>query len=237
MQKSWSNLKTKVEVSPEGDVVLRQQLWADFSQPMNLHDFPFDQQDLEIRVIPGGADAFDEVTFVQDPEFQTLIVENYSVPDWTVLGHQSGVDPLVMPNGKQLASYTLNFSAKRLSNHYVIKVIAPLLMILMLSWVVFWLDPSAGDSQLGVAVTCFLTVIAYHIALASKLPEIPYLTRLDGFVFSATVLVFLAMIEVVITTGMARNERVKGARWLDRVCRLIFPAALAIGALYSFVWF
>jgi hypothetical protein len=45
------------------------------------------------------------------------------------------------------------------------------------------------------------------------------------------------MIEVVITTGMARNKRVNGARWLDRVCRLIFPAALAIGALYSFVWF
>ena len=75
------------------------------------------------------------------------------------------------------------FTAERLSTHYLVKVIAPLLMIVALSWVVF-----------------------------------------------------LAMIEVVITTGLARTERVKTARWMDRACRLLFPGALTLLAIYAFVW-
>jgi len=54
----------------------------------------------------------------------------------------------------------MTFTADRISNHYLVKVMAPLLMIVLLSQVVFWLSPSEGGSQLGVAVTSFLTVIA-----------------------------------------------------------------------------
>ena len=88
------------------------------------------------------------------------------------------------PSGAESPSFTVNFTAERLSNHYMIKVIAPLLMSVLLSWVVFWLNPAEGGSQLGVAVTSFLTVTAYHVALSSRLPEISYLTRLDMFCFA-----------------------------------------------------
>ena len=110
-------------------------------------------------------------------------------------------------------------------------------MIVILSWVVFWLDPSEGGSQLGVAVTAFLTMIAYHVALTSLLPEISYLTRLDVFVFGTTLLVFFAMLEVVVTTGLARTNRVRTARWMDRVCRLIFPGLLTLLAFYAYLWY
>ena len=35
---------------------------------------------------------------------------------------------------------------------------------------------------------------------------------------------------------MARTDRLKAARWLDRLCRVVFPATLAIIAVYAFVW-
>jgi hypothetical protein len=55
-------------------------------------------------------------------------------------------------------------------------------------------------------------------------------------VFESTLLVTLAMIEVVTTTGMAQTGRVEGgARRLDRACRLVFPSLLAIVAAYAFV--
>lgn len=156
--------------------------------------------------------------------------------DWKIVSSTVSTEPYATPAGDAAPCFSFIFTAERLSNHYLIKVIAPLLMIVTLSCVVFWLDPREGGSQLGVAMTTFLTVIAYHIALSAKLPEISYLTRLDVFVFGATLLVFLAMIEVVITTGLARTERVNAARWLDRVCRLLFPGALVLITLYAFVW-
>jgi hypothetical protein len=236
MQRTWSSFGGDVVISPSGGVALRQQFWGDFSQPMFLHDFPFDEQKFEIRVVAAGPEEFEEIKFVQNPDIPSFVAETYSVADWKVLGSGVSMAPLIFPNGRSTDSYTFSFTAKRLSNHHLIKNIAPLLMIVILSWVVFWLDPKDGGTQLGVAVTSFLTMIAYHVALKSTLPEISYLTRLDVFVFGATLLVFFAMIEVVVTTGLARTDRVARARRLDLICIFAFPSALALIALYAFVW-
>ena len=235
-QRIWSSLESSVEISPEGTLTHRKQFWGNFSQPMNLHDFPFDSQSFDIRVVCSSSDGVSEIQLVQDPETDSFVTEGYSVADWKIVSHNTHSEPLILPTGDSVPSFTMRFTAKRLSNHYMIKVIAPLLMIVLLSWVVFWLNPSEGGSQLGVAVTSFLTMIAYHVALSSKLPEISYLTRLDVFVFCGTILVFLAMIEVVITTGLAQEGKVEIARWLDRVCRLLFPGLLALGACYAYLW-
>lgn len=236
MQRTWSTVGGSVEISPEGEVVLRQQFWGSFSQPMGLHDFPFDDQIFTIRVLPVGPEEFGDLILIPDPEFPSFVTKNYSVANWEIVEHEVNTEPVKIPTGDLLESFAFSFTAERLSNHYLVKVIAPLLMIVALSWVVFWLDPSEGGSQLGVAVTAFLTVIAYHVALSSKLPEISYLTRFDVFVFGATLLVFFAMLEVVLTTGLARTGRGKTARWLDRVSRIAFPGALTLTALYAFVW-
>ncbi len=235
-QRIWPSLGGDVEISPNGDVVYRQQFWGDFSQPMNLHDFPFDSQTFEIQAVAAGPEEVEDLEFRPDPEIESFIVDRYSVADWKVSGMAVSVEPFVAPSGGRTNSFTFSFTAERLSNYILIKVIAPLLMIIILSMVVFWLDPKEGGSQLGVAVTSFLTMIAYHIALSSRMPEISYLTRFDVFVFGTTLLVFLAMIEVVITTGLAKSDRLALAWRLDRVCRMVFPGLLVLIALYAFVW-
>jgi hypothetical protein len=206
MQKSWSDIRGDVEISPDGRVVLREQHWGDFSQRMNLHDFPFDEQEFSIQVVAAGPEEFGEIEFLQDPETPSSIARKYSVADWQVTTQRVSSDPLVMATGDRVEAFAFVFTAKRLSHHYVIKVIAPLIMIVALSFVVFWLDPDEGPSQLAVSVTSVLTVIAYHISLSTRLPEISYLTRFDVFVFGATLLVCLAMIEVVVTTGRGQAE-------------------------------
>ena len=236
-QRTWSSMGKNVEITPDGTVVFREQFWGDFSQPMNLHDFPFDRQVFTVQVVEAGPEEFGDLKLVQDPDMPSFMVDTYSVADWEIVHYETKSDPYVVPTGGQVESFSFLFTAERLSNHHLIKIITPLLLIVIMSWVVFWLDPSAGGSQLGVAVTSFLTVIAYHMTLSSRLPKIPYLTRLDVLVFGSTLLVFLAMIEVVITTGLARNERVKTARWMDRVSRFLFPGILALVGLYAFVWY
>ena len=45
-------------VFPSGEVVYAQRFWGNFSQPLELHEFPFDRQDLAFQlVVPGLAAA------------------------------------------------------------------------------------------------------------------------------------------------------------------------------------
>lgn len=231
-----SSMGNFAEVTPEGEVRFRQQLWGNFSQPTNLHDFPLDTQSYGIQLVATGYRPGVDLILAEDPNVKSFVTENYSVADWKILGSSVDTSPLVIPNVTTASSFRFSFTAKRLSFHYLIKIVAPLLLIVTLSQVVFWLNPSEGGSQLGVAVTSFLTVIAYHVALSSQLPEIAYLTKLDVFVFWATMLVFLAMIEVVITTGLAQKGNEEKARKLDKVCRVVFPTLTALGGYYAFFW-
>jgi hypothetical protein len=44
--------------------------------------------------------------------------------------------------GVVLAGYGVGFTAERRSQYYLLKVMLPLLLMVMMSWAVLWIDPS-----------------------------------------------------------------------------------------------
>ena len=113
----------------------------------------------------------------------------------------------------------------------MIKVIIPLILIVMMSWAVFWIEPNDANTQMAVAVTAMLTLIAYRFAVDADVPKLPYLTRLDQFILMSSVLVFLSLIEVVTTTKFANRNRLALAQTIDRRCRWIFPLVFAVASV------
>ncbi|MES2923780.1 MAG: hypothetical protein V4819_19660 [Verrucomicrobiota bacterium] len=105
----------------------------------------------------------------------------------------------------------------------------------MMAWSVFWFEPTDASTQFGIAVTAMLTLIAYRFAIDAEVPKLPYLTRLDAFVLMSTLLVFLSLIEVMISTKCASRNRLAFAHALDRWCRWIFPLIFATATTAIFL--
>jgi hypothetical protein len=231
-QKTWSTLLDVVDISPAGEAVFRMRLWGDFSQPLHLHDFPFDDHEFRISILAIGQDG-EPVRLLSDPEAESYIADELSVADWRIDDWSAGVAQIALTRDVAVDGYIFSFHAVRIYNHYVVKFIIPLILIVMMSWIVFWIDPEQSASQLSVAVTAALTLIAYHIALAGKLPDIPYLTRMDLFLFGSTLLVFSALLEVVVTSRLVPAGNIHLARRTDLVCRLAFPAIYLLIAGWS----
>src|SRR5207245_4337950 len=103
--------------------------------------------------------------------------------------------------------YVFLFTVSRIVQFYVLKVILPLVLIVMMSWAVFWIDPVTSNSQISIAVTSMLTLIAYRFAVDSQLPRLPYMTRLDAFFLTSTLLVFFSLIEVLVTTILSNKHQ------------------------------
>jgi hypothetical protein len=124
---------------------------------------------------------------------------------------------------------------KRDRSYFKYKVILPLVLIVMMSWMVFWIDPSLVASQISVSVTAMLTMIAYRFALAGLIPRLAFLTSLDIFVLVSTLVVFISMIEVLYTAHLATHDQLEKARLIDSHARWVMPliyAVLVVGTLY-----
>jgi gamma-aminobutyric acid receptor subunit beta len=124
--------------------------------------------------------------------------------------------------------------ASRSMQHYILKVILPLVLIVIMSWTVFWIDPNEAGTQISVAVTSMLTLIAYRFAIDTQLPRLPYMTRLDAFILISTLLVFLSLIEVLLTTILDNKQQIERAKTIDRYCRVIFPVIFAVTTVATF---
>lgn len=233
-QKVWQTFPNIVSISPEGEVVYRQRIWGSFSQPLELKDFPFDHQTFNIQLVAVGFNL-DEVMLVPYKS-RGAIAEKLSIPDWDVTSWDVKGGPFETAWGFELPGFALSFEAERHTGYFIVKVIIPMIIIVAMSWVVFWIDPKEAGTQISVSITTMLTLIAYRFAIGMNVPKISYLTRLDAFILCSTFLVFATLCEVIITSSYAGDGQVKKARTIDKWARWLFPIVFVLISLESLVF-
>ena len=234
-QKIWSTFEEQARVTPDGTVSYQQRYWGQLSQPLELHDFPFDQQQFDIILIAAMFGP-EQVAFVVEEELPSGIASRLSLPDWDIVGWKTNNAPyLAMAGTTEGAALTFSVIVDRQIGYYLWKVIAPLILIIMMSWIVFWIDPQESGTQIGVATTSMLTLIAYRFMIGGLLPKVSYLTRLDHFILWSTILVFGTLVVVVVTSSLAKSNRAVHARRIDQICRIAFPLCFGLVVALSFI--
>jgi len=233
-------LPESVEVDADGTVVYRQRYVGAFTQPLHLQSFPFDKQTFRLHLVAVRYSPA-EVKFVPDQKWIEAglkqgggISPSITLPDWTINKWDIKTLNYSLVPGIEYSGYIFEFTASRNVQHYILKVILPLILIVMMSWIVFWIDPRETSSQISVAITSMLTLIAYRFAIDSQLPRLAYTTRLDAFILTSTLLVFFCLIEVLVTTILHNKQRTAPAKKVDRYCRIIFPVIFALATIGIF---
>jgi len=223
------------EVSQEGYVTYRQRYWGDFSQPLDLKELPMDSQQLEIQIVAVGYNE-NEVLFVLNPDEPSGLADKLSVTTRKV-SHWTAEAMIYLPakNVEPLSGFHFVIHTDREVLYYIIKIIIPLLLIVAMSWLVFWIDPKESGSQISVAITTMLTLIAYRFSSGELVPKVSYLTRLDYFILGSTLMVFLTLLLVIITSNLAKSGQTQRALSIDKWSRIIFPSMLMIITLWSFL--
>lgn len=234
-QRLWKTMKEEVEIMPNGDVIYRQRVWGDFSQPMSLRRFPFDKQTFSIQVVAASFTP-DDIQFIADT--QSNIARKFSQPDWKILGWKIAVKPYSIPGVKQTAaSVSFNMRAERYIGYYIFNYLIPLLLIVCMSFIAFWVDTKNSDLRVSIAVTSMLTLIAYRFIIGTTLPRVSYLTRLDIFILACTLLVFSTLIVTALSSLLEAKNKHYLAKKIDRICHWVFPVILIIISIMPFFFY
>lgn len=232
------SLPETVQVYPDGTVYYRQRYTGKLSQPLKLEKFPIDKHwftvqfasvaysDQDLEFIAGASKNNPKIT-------GGSIADELSLPDWKILRHEA--QPLVYQpiEEVQQAGFVFRFEAERYIAYYLWQVLLPLTMVVVMSWAGFWTQRGQVGVRIGVATSSILTLIAHRFVLASLLPRLPYMTRLDYLTVGCTLLVFLALIGVVLTSYLSSINRDLLAKKIDYFARPAFPIAFVA----LLIWF
>ena len=237
-QMMWRSYPDYVEIQPDGTVIYRQKIWGRFSQPLNLKDFPNDRQELSIHLVAAGLMENDVkmVPLVTESGTPPGIAPKFSLPDFNVLGSEAAAHPYFPREGHPgVAGFEMKINIARQPTFYILKVIIPLCLIVVMSWLPRWINPKETGTNIGISTSAFLTLVAYLFAITVLLPRVSYVTRMDKFILLSTLIVFAGLIQSTWNTVMIDKGRKSWAEKIGQWSRVVYPLLLVLVLLYSFV--
>lgn len=229
---SW--LEPVARIGEDGSVHYVQRYLGKFRTKLDLREYPFDRQTL----------PFTLVSIAYGPSEVAATARDATARDFEIAGWRRGPITGRTDNMAGISIQDVGGRQEHLRVHYelqlerdpaayVRRAIVPLLIIVLMSFAVFWIDPGQIGPQLSVSSVSILSLIAFLFALQRSVPPVPYMTRLDQLVLGSLVLVFLAFIEAVITSTLAGRGRHVLAVRIDRIARWAFLPALVLVAWIS----
>lgn len=222
----------ELSVQQDGTVIFLVRTLGEFSFRADLSNFPFDEQALSFKIVT--AYSPDEVRLTADSSMFEL-AEQPSISNWKIQlqGSESKTQYLSSVD-KVLGRIDLKMSAERLTGYYTWQQLLPLLLVVMMTWVTFWIPQEFVPPRVGLAATSMLTLIAYRFAMSSVLPPIAYLTRLDVFMIGASILVFAGLAATVSVSYFGHNNQVGLADTVNRTARWLSPLLLVLLTAFAF---
>jgi hypothetical protein len=192
----------------------------------DLRRFPIDRQILELQV-ESYVWSRDQLQFIHDATISGFS-DGIEIPEWNIHAVNGRVNEITaMRSDTPFSRYTLEIEIARKPGFYVWKVFLPLIVIVALSWSVFWMTDERFSARSRISATGVLTVVAYQFVFAENLPRVGYLTLLDQVMIGSFGLLAVTVLESLLVDRANREEPEKAIR-IDRTSRWLFPAVYAV---------
>lgn len=234
LRQAARNAQNQVAIHEGGRVEYVQRFTGLISSYHNLRDFPFDKH--SFRIDMGAArDGLHQIAFLADDD-NTWISDRLNIEGWDVTGVSLSVQPFYWrANTLDFSVVSLQIDASRNPEFYIYRVLLLLVIVVAMSWVIFWVPPEKYEFQIGLGATSMLTIIAFNLALSSQLPPVGYLTIMDKIVSWSIFLVLMAIVEALIAGRLVMAGKEDIAHGLDRASRYLFPLFL-LGGWALIIW-
>lgn len=218
-------------IYPNGTVNLSKVVLVTVPANMELLLFPFDSQIFTFRF----ASTYwgdNEIDLVLNPLESTMMPDSAPVSwDFDYFGYHV-TKTNVRAHSESFFVYNFMVHAQRDPRNFFWRLLLPLIVIVILSWNVFWMYEDSS-SALANCFVFLLTVVAFHQIANEMLPLIPYFTFLDSIVFLSYGFIIIPTFQVMVTTKLEAQGRSAEAATIRQYCRWFVPLGFAVTLLIT----
>ena len=215
-----------VGVWPDGRVQYVESFDAIVETPMRLRRFPFDRQALDVFIHPFVYNR-DELVLVPQDRLARTWNQDMGIAEWTRKDLDMSERPveLVHFDGSKttISEFVVTIHVERQPTHVLISVVLPLILLVCLTFCVFWMDEEGLSDRINIQFIGILSVVAYYFVVLDSVPEIDYLTLMDAFVVLSFLIPAAGVVISLVVDKLNRRGRKELGDKVDRVCRWAFP--------------
>lgn len=196
-----------------------------FMQPFVLAEYPLDKQKLSVYLEDNTYGA-DQLVYEMDREGSgyghMLAVPGWQIDRWTSLQylHDYGSFFGAEKVGTASVYSTLRFDLEisRPVNFFVWKLMLPLTILLLASWMILLLDPKQVEVRTALPATGLLTAVFLQQSYSDGLPEVGYLVLIDKIYAVAYAMILLTLLRAIWTSRgeLHSADGMAAARTMDR---------------------
>jgi hypothetical protein len=219
----------KPDKLPDGTSYQVYHVQGKFTHPFNLKDYPFDEQDIVLD-LEDAEHSIGELVYVIDTE-QTAYEPHIDVPGWELRKVNPTIseskyktnfgDPRVAPGEDSYSRFSFAVHLGRPIKGYMVKTILPVAIIMMITFVAFLIGSAYFEARLGLAITSLISAVALQLTAVSDLPSVGYMVLLDKVYNITYAIIFITLLESVISVKLHDAGKDRAAMLLDRVALVV----------------
>lgn len=168
-----------LRISQDGDILYSMRLTIKAKCPMELRSFPMDRQSCPL-ILGSYAYTSKELIYQWQNEASVNFVPGMTLSQFDLMSFPYRNFTIRRREG-DFSVLQVSFNLQRHAGYFLIQVYVPCILIVVLSWVSFWIHREATSDRVGLGITTVLTLSTISLDSRTDLPKVRYATALDWF--------------------------------------------------------
>uniref|UniRef100_A0A8C9WKI7 Glycine receptor, alpha 4a n=1 Tax=Scleropages formosus TaxID=113540 RepID=A0A8C9WKI7_SCLFO len=195
-----------LRIFQNGNVLYSIRLTLILSCPMNLKNFPMDIQTCTMQLESFGY-TMNDLIFEWLDEGPVQVADDLMLPQFVLKEEKDLGYCTKHYNTGKFTCIEVKFHLERQMGYYLIQMYIPSLLIVILSWVSFWINMDAAPARVGLGITTVLTMTTQSSGSRASLPKVSYVKAIDIWMAVCLLFVFAALLEYAAVNFVSRQHK------------------------------
>uniref|UniRef100_A0A8C5TLM6 Glycine receptor alpha 3 n=1 Tax=Malurus cyaneus samueli TaxID=2593467 RepID=A0A8C5TLM6_9PASS len=195
-----------LRIFKNGNVLYSIRLTLILSCPMDLKNFPMDVQTCIMQLESFGY-TMNDLIFEWQEKGAVQVAEGLTLPQFLLKEEKDLCYCTKHYNTGKFTCIEVRFHLERQMGYYLIQMYIPSLLIVILSWVSFWINMDAAPARVALGITTVLTMTTQSSGSRASLPKVSYVKAIDIWMAVCLLFVFSALLEYAAVNFVSRQHK------------------------------
>ncbi|XP_003783992.1 gamma-aminobutyric acid receptor subunit rho-3 [Otolemur garnettii] len=198
-----------LRVYPDGNILFSLRITVSAMCFMDFSRFPLDTQNCSLELESYAYNEEDLMLYWKQGNKSLNTEEHISLSQFFVEEFSASSGFAFYSSTGWYNRLFINFVLRRHIFFFVLQTYFPAMLMVMLSWVSFWIDRRAVPARVSLGITTVLTMSTITTSVSASMPQVSYVKAVDVYLWVSSTFVFLSVIEYAAVNYLTTVEERK----------------------------